>query len=159
MAKIESICPLCQKEKKLIEHHTRYYPEEKMLVCENCHQKIHTTPRFYDNLCPEWYVSGKEFRKNKRNRKKRESSKIKNGNNQKIDLPLDLIESMWNDGCGVTFISDMMECSINTIIDRLKELDVYEKWRYVSEKNVVLVEIEWKQKIKDMKERDELEIN
>ncbi len=34
-------CVVCDKENKLIEHHTNYKKNKKVWVCRSCHTKIH----------------------------------------------------------------------------------------------------------------------
>ena len=34
-------CVVCDKENKLIEHHTNYKENKKVWVCRSCHTKIH----------------------------------------------------------------------------------------------------------------------
>lgn len=34
-------CELCGSEENLVDHHIRYSPPEKVIVCQKCHEKIH----------------------------------------------------------------------------------------------------------------------
>lgn len=53
------ICPLCQSEKELLEHHVSYrerfglFPVEVVLkVCMDCHHRIHNEDGFHNELNP-----------------------------------------------------------------------------------------------------------
>lgn len=35
------ICPICEKEKRLIEHHISYDPPERIYICYSCHAILH----------------------------------------------------------------------------------------------------------------------
>ena len=143
---MEGICPICKTESRLIKHHTKYYPEETILVCESCHSKIHKKPNFYDNLCPEWYVDGETFRKKKCERKtirKRDMDKIKKGGRERIKLPIKKIIEAYKDGCGINFLAKQFDVSNSVIINRLKEERKYQKGKFSS----ITSEIQYKGKL------------
>lgn len=49
---------------KSIIHHTSYFPEKTMVICEDCHYKIHKTNE-YPELKPEKGESGRFYRRHK----------------------------------------------------------------------------------------------
>lgn len=49
----KSLCPVCQSSNVyLIKHHVSYFPERLILVCQNCHAKIHSNEKFFPELTP-----------------------------------------------------------------------------------------------------------
>ena len=46
-------CELCGSTDLVEEHHTSYFPEKTMQVCTCCHNRIHRTDGFFDELQPD----------------------------------------------------------------------------------------------------------
>ena len=45
-------CYICNTGKKLIRHHIKYKPEITIMICESCHDKIHTADWGWDGSEP-----------------------------------------------------------------------------------------------------------
>lgn len=46
-------CELCGSTDLIEEHHTSYFPEKTMSLCASCHNRVHKSDGFYDELKPD----------------------------------------------------------------------------------------------------------
>lgn len=44
-SKQKNICPKCRENRILIRHHISYHPERTIMICRQCHDKIHRNIR------------------------------------------------------------------------------------------------------------------